>query len=153
MSQGHSDAIRRIDGVQGAKQYTIPKEEALVAVRAGENPELATRDKHIRVCYVVAKEGADKAKIEREIVTMPNYFADYDTTVHFISQEELDKNLGESERIQCFSVPWLKKYNKEWIEKIAECYKNVIENHEALLSPEKDGVNQGGRWHGFTNMD
>ena len=65
----------------------------------------------------------------------------------------LDKNLENSERIQCFSVPWLKKYNKEWIEKIAECYKNVIENHEALLSPEKDGANQGGRWHGFTNMD
>ncbi len=90
VSQGHSDAIRRIDGVQDAKQYTIPKEEALSAVRAGENPNLSTRDKHIRVCYVVAKDGADKAKIEREIVTMPNYFADYDTTVHFISQEELD---------------------------------------------------------------
>ena len=90
VSQGHSDAIRRIDGVQDAKQYTIPKEEALAAVRAGENPTLSTRDKHIRVCYVVAKDGADKAKIEREIVTMPNYFADYDTTVHFISQEELN---------------------------------------------------------------
>ena len=90
VSQGHSDAIRRIDGVQDAKQYTIPKEEALAAVREGLNPELSTRDKHIRVCYVVAKDGADKAKIEREIVTMPNYFADYDTTVHFISQEELN---------------------------------------------------------------
>ncbi len=90
VSQGHSDAIRRIDGVQDAKQYTIPKEEALSAVRAGECPELSTRDKHIRVCYVVAKEGADKEKIERTIVEMPNYFADYDTTVHFISQEELD---------------------------------------------------------------
>ena len=90
VSQGHSDAIRRIDGVQDAKQYTIPKDEALSAVRAGGNPELSTRDKHIRVCYVVAKPGADKQKIEREIVEMPNYFADYDTTVHFISQEELD---------------------------------------------------------------
>lgn len=90
VSQGHSDAIRRIDGVQDAKQYTIPKEEALAAVRAGANPNLSTRDKHIRVCYVVAREGADKAKIEREIVTMPNYFADYDTTVNFISQEELN---------------------------------------------------------------
>lgn len=92
VSQGHSDAIRRIDGVQDAKQYTIPKEEALSAVRAGDNPELSTRDKHIRVCYVVAKEGADKAKIERTIVEMPNYFADYDTTVHFISQEELNRD-------------------------------------------------------------
>ena len=90
VSQGHSDAIRRIEGVQDAKQYTIPKDEALSAVRAGGNPELSTRDKHIRVCYVVAKAGADKEKIEREIVEMPNYFADYDTTVHFISQEELD---------------------------------------------------------------
>ncbi len=90
VSQGHSDAIRRIDGVQDAKQYTIPKEEALSAVRAGKCLELSTRDKHIRVCYVVAKEGADKEKIERTIVEMPNYFADYDTTVHFISQEELD---------------------------------------------------------------
>ena len=90
VSQGHSDAIRRIEGVQDAKQYTIPKEDALSAVRAGGNPELSTRDKHIRVCYVVAKEGADKAKIERTIVEMPNYFADYDTTVHFISQQELD---------------------------------------------------------------
>jgi diaminopimelate dehydrogenase len=90
VSQGHSDAIRRIEGVQDAKQYTIPKEEALSAVRAGVNPQLSTRDKHVRVCYVVAKDGADKARIEREIVTMPNYFADYDTTVHFISQEELN---------------------------------------------------------------
>ena len=90
VSQGHSDAIRRIEGVQDAKQYTIPKEDALAAVRSGANPALSTRDKHIRVCYVVAKEGADKAEIEKQIVTMPNYFADYDTTVHFISQEELN---------------------------------------------------------------
>ena len=90
VSQGHSDAIRRIEGVQDAKQYTVPVESALAAVRAGENPELTTREKHKRICYVVAKEGADKEKIEREIVTMPNYFADYDTTVHFISQEELN---------------------------------------------------------------
>ena len=92
VSQGHSDAIRRIEGVQDAKQYTIPVESALEAVRSGENPELTTRQKHIRECYVVAKEGADKAKIEAEIKNMPNYFADYDTTVHFISQEELDRN-------------------------------------------------------------
>ncbi len=92
VSQGHSDAIRRIEGVVDARQYTVPVPEALDKVRAGENPELTTRQKHTRVCYVVAEEGADKARIENEIVTMPNYFADYDTTVHFISQEELNKN-------------------------------------------------------------
>lgn len=92
VSQGHSDAVRRVAGVKNAKQYTIPVESALASVRACENPELTTRQKHIRECYVVAKEGADKAKIEAEIKNMPNYFADYDTTVHFISQEELDRN-------------------------------------------------------------
>jgi len=92
VSQGHSDAIRRIEGVADAKQYTIPVEAALTAVRNGENPTLSARQKHLRECFVVAKDGADKAKIEREIKTMPNYFADYDTTVHFISQEELNKN-------------------------------------------------------------
>ena len=94
VSQGHSDAIRRIEGVADAKQYTIPVETALAKVRAGENPELTTREKHLRECFVVAKEGADKAKIEKEIKTMPNYFADYDTTVHFISQAELNENHG-----------------------------------------------------------
>lgn len=92
VSQGHSDAIRRIEGVKNAKQYTIPVEEALKAVRGGENPELTTRQKHTRECFVVAEEGADLARIENEIKTMPNYFADYDTTVHFISEEELQKN-------------------------------------------------------------
>ncbi len=92
VSQGHSDAIRRIDGVVDARQYTVPVEAALEAVRSGKNPDLATREKHTRECYVVVKEGADKARIENEIKTMPNYFADYDTTVNFISQEELDKN-------------------------------------------------------------
>ncbi len=92
VSQGHSDAIRRIDGVKDAKQYTIPVDDALRAVRAGENPELTTRQKHTRECFVVAEEGADLARIEHEIKTMPNYFADYDTTVHFISEEELKKN-------------------------------------------------------------
>jgi diaminopimelate dehydrogenase len=92
VSQGHSDAIRRVDGVLDARQYTIPVEEALTRVRNGENPDLSTRDKHIRECYVVAKEGADLAKIENEIITMPNYFSDYNTTVHFITKEELDKN-------------------------------------------------------------
>ena len=89
VSQGHSDAIRRIDGVLDAKQYTVPVDAALDAVRKGENPELSVREKHTRVCYVVAEEGADKARIENEIKTMPNYFADYDTTVNFISMEEL----------------------------------------------------------------
>ncbi len=89
VSQGHSDAIRRIAGVKNAKQYTIPVEEALNAVRKGENPELSTREKHTRECFVVLEEGADAAKVEEEIKTMPNYFADYDTTVHFISEEEL----------------------------------------------------------------
>ncbi|MBE6576858.1 MAG: diaminopimelate dehydrogenase [Ruminococcaceae bacterium] len=92
VSQGHSDAIRRIDGVADAKQYTIPVEAALEAVRSGSCPELTTRQKHIRECFVVAKEGADLARIENEIKTMPNYFADYDTTVHFISKEELERD-------------------------------------------------------------
>jgi diaminopimelate dehydrogenase len=89
VSQGHSDAIRRIPGVKNAKQYTIPVPAALEAVRAGENPLLTTREKHTRECFVVAEEGADTAQIEKTIKEMPNYFADYDTTVHFISEEEL----------------------------------------------------------------
>lgn len=92
VSQGHSDAIRRIPGVKDGKQYTIPSDEALEKVRNGENPELTTREKHTRECFVVAEEGADKEEIRKAIVTMPNYFADYDTTVHFISQEELDRD-------------------------------------------------------------
>ena len=92
VSQGHSDAIRRIEGVKNGKQYTIPVEAALEKVRNGENPELTTRDKHIRECFVVAEEGADKARIEKEIKEMPNYFADYDTIVHFITEEELARD-------------------------------------------------------------
>ena len=92
VSQGHSDAIRRIEGVKDAKQYTIPIDSALAAVRSGSNPELSTREKHTRECFVVLEEGADAAKVENEIKTMPNYFADYDTTVHFISEEELKKD-------------------------------------------------------------
>ena len=92
VSQGHSDAIRRIEGVKDAKQYTIPVEAALEAVRNGENPELTTREKHTRECFVVLEEGADASKIEEEIKTMPNYFADYDTIVHFISEEELKRD-------------------------------------------------------------
>ena len=92
VSQGHSDAVRRIEGVKNAKQYTIPVEAALEAVRSGANPDLTTRQKHTRECFVVLEEGADPAKVEQEIVTMPNYFADYDTTVHFISEEEFLAN-------------------------------------------------------------
>ena len=92
VSQGHSDAIRRIDGVKDGKQYTIPVPEALKAVRAGENPTLTTRQKHTRECFVVAEEGADLARIEKEIKTMPNYFDEYDTTVHFITEEELKRD-------------------------------------------------------------
>ena len=92
VSQGHSDAIRRIEGVKDARQYTIPVESALEAVRSGSSPELTTREKHTRECFVVAEEGADQAKIENEIKTMPNYFSDYDTTVHFITEEELKRD-------------------------------------------------------------
>ena len=92
VSQGHSDAIRRIDGVVDAKQYTIPVESALEKVRNGETPDLTAREKHKRECFVVVKDGADKDKIESEIKNMPNYFADYDTTVHFISLEELKRD-------------------------------------------------------------
>ena len=94
VSQGHSDAIRRVAGVVDARQYTVPVEAALDAARSGSNPTLTTREKHTRECYVVAEEGADLERIEREIVTMPNYFADYDTTVHFISLEELREKHG-----------------------------------------------------------
>ena len=95
VSQGHSDAIRRIDGVVDARQYTVPVPSAVESVRAGENPTLTTREKHTRECYVVVEDGADKARIENEIKTMPNYFADYDTTVNFISMDELrEKHMG-----------------------------------------------------------
>ena len=92
VSQGHSDAIRRIEGVADARQYTIPVDAALEAVRSGSQPELSTRQKHTRECVVVLKEGADAARVENESKTMPNYFADYDTTVHFISMEELKRD-------------------------------------------------------------
>ena len=94
VSQGHSDAIRRIEGVVDARQYTVPIESALERVRAGENPRLSTREKHLRECYVVAQDGADKARIEREIKTMPNYFVDYDTSVHFVGLATLKKEHG-----------------------------------------------------------
>lgn len=91
VSQGHSDAVRRIRGVKNAKQYTIPVESALEAVRSGKNPKLTTREKHLREVFVVLEDGADASVVEREIKTMPNYFADYDTTVHFIGEEEFQK--------------------------------------------------------------
>ena len=94
VSQGHSDAVRRIKGVKNAKQYTIPMEKALDSVRNGENPDLTTREKHLRECFVVLEDGADAARVEQEIKTMPNYFADYDTIVHFISEEELLREHG-----------------------------------------------------------
>ena len=94
VSQGHSDAIRRVEGVANGKQYTVPVDEALASVRRGENPELSTREKHTRECFVVAKEGADKERIANEIKSMPNYFADYDTTVNFITEEELQRDHG-----------------------------------------------------------
>ena len=92
VSQGHSDAVRRIEGVKDCRQYTIPVEKAVEAVRSGSNPELTTREKHTRECFVVAEEGADLAKIENEIKTIPNYFSDYDTTVHFIDEEEMKRD-------------------------------------------------------------
>ncbi|MFE8698732.1 diaminopimelate dehydrogenase [Cytobacillus sp. FJAT-53684] len=92
VSQGHSDAIRRIEGVKGAVQYTVPIENAIESVRSGENPELSTAEKHLRVCYVVSEEGYDQAKIEKEIKTMPNYFADYETEVNFITEAELKED-------------------------------------------------------------
>ena len=95
VSQGHSDAIRRIPGVKDARQYTVPVPEAVARVRAGENPELTTRQKHTRECYVVAEDGADKALIEKQIREMPNYFADYDTTVTFITEEEMKRDHAE----------------------------------------------------------
>src|SRR5690606_12646264 len=88
LSQGHSDAVRRVPGVKGGVQYTIPSTEAMDRVRSGERPQLTTREKHVRECYVVLEDGADAQTVEQAIVTMPDYFADYDTTVHFISEEE-----------------------------------------------------------------
>ena len=119
VSQGHSDAIRRIDGVLDARQYTVPVEEAMERVRAGENPELTTREKHTRECFVVAEEGADLRRIENEIKTMPNYFADYDTTVTFISMEELKANhngIPHGGSVIRTGVTGKNKENKEIIE-------------------------------------
>ena len=119
VSQGHSDAIRRVNGVLNGKQYTVPVESALEAVRSGKNPELTTREKHTRECFVVAKEGADRAAIEAEIKSMPNYFADYDTTVNFISAEELAEKHGGIPHggfVICSGKTGLKKENNHIIE-------------------------------------
>ncbi len=127
VSQGHSDAIRRIPGVKNAKQYTIPVDEALKSVRAGENPELTTRQKHTRECFVVAEEGADLAAIENTIKTMPNYFADYDTTVHFISEEELEREhsgIPHGGRVFRTGVTGLNGENKHVIEYILKLDSN-----------------------------
>ena len=113
VSQGHSDAVRRIEGVVDARQYTIPVDAALEKVRNGENPELTTREKHTRLVYVVAAEGADKAKIEKEIVEMPNYFSDYDTTVNFITKEEMDANHAGLPHGGCFIRTGVTGFNNE----------------------------------------
>ena len=119
VSQGHSDAIRRIEGVADARQFTIPVDEALQRVRAGGMPDLTTSEKHERECFVVVKEGADKAKIEEEIKTMPNYFADYHTSVHFISQEELNEKysgLPHGGVVIRSGVTGIEKQNKHVVE-------------------------------------
>lgn len=119
ISQGHSDAVRRIAGVKDARQYTIPVESAVERVRNGENPALTTREKHIRECFVVAEEGADRAAIEESIKTMPNYFADYDTIVHFISEEEMKRDhsgLPHGGFVLRSGVTGLQKENKHIIE-------------------------------------
>ena len=119
VSQGHSDAIRRIDGVLDARQYTVPIESAVELVRSGKNPTFTTREKHLRECYVVAKKGADLARIEKEIKEMPNYFSDYDTTVTFITKEELEKNhqgLPHGGFVLRSGVTGLNKENKHIIE-------------------------------------
>ena len=109
VSQGHSDAIRRVEGVKDAKQYTVPVDSAVEAVRSGSNPEFTTRQKHTRECFVVAEEGADLARIESEIVNMPNYFSDYDTTVHFISEEELKTSTLSNTALSLIQIPNLQQ--------------------------------------------
>lgn len=132
VSQGHSDAIRRIDGVLDARQYTVPVEEAMNRIRKGETPEFTARDKHERVCYVVAKEGADKERIEKEIVTMPAYFEPYNTTVYFISMEEMKRDHAE--------LPHGGSVIRTGVSGEGNCHKQVIEYKLTLDSnPEFTG--------------
>lgn len=132
VSQGHSDAIRRIDGVLDARQYTVPVEEAMNRIRNGETPEFTARDKHERVCYVVAKEGADKERIEKEIVTMPAYFEPYNTTVHFITMEEMKRDHAE--------LPHGGSVIRTGVSGEGNCHKQVIEYKLTLDSnPEFTG--------------
>lgn len=132
VSQGHSDAIRRIEGVLDARQYTVPVEEAMNRVRNGETPEFTARDKHERVCYVVAKEGADKERIEKEIVTMPAYFEPYNTTVYFISMEEMKRDHAE--------LPHGGSVIRTGVSGEGNCHKQVIEYKLTLDSnPEFTG--------------
>ena len=132
VSQGHSDAIRRIDGVLDARQYTVPVEEAMNRIRQGETPEFTARDKHERVCYVVAEEGADKERIEKEIVTMPAYFEPYNTTVHFITMEEMKRDHAE--------LPHGGSVIRTGVSGEGNCHKQVIEYKLTLDSnPEFTG--------------
>ena len=132
VSQGHSDAIRRIDGVLDARQYTVPVEEAMNRIRKGETPEFTARDKHERVCYVVAEEGADKERIEKEIVTMPAYFEPYNTTVYFISMEEMKRDHAE--------LPHGGSVIRTGVSGEENCHKQVIEYKLTLDSnPEFTG--------------
>lgn len=132
VSQGHSDAIRRIDGVLDARQYTVPVEEAMNRIRNGETPEFTARDKHERVCYVVAEEGADKERIEKEIVTMPAYFEPYNTTVYFISMEEMKRDHAE--------LPHGGSVIRTGVSGEGNCHKQVIEYKLTLDSnPEFTG--------------
>ncbi len=158
VSQGHSDAIRRIDGVIDARQYTVPVSEALDKVRAGLNPDLSTREKHTRECYVVAKEGADKGRIEREIKEMPNYFADYDTTVTFITQEELNEKHGgipHGGRVIRTGVTGIDKQNKHVIEYSLKLDSNPEFTSSVLVAYARAAVrmNAGGQTGCKTVLD
>lgn len=151
VSQGHSDAIRRVKGVKNGKQYTIPVDGALAAVRNGENPELTTRQKHTRECFVVAEEGADKAQIEADIKNMPNYFSDYDTTVHFITEEELLRDhsgIPHGGFVFRTGVTGLNKENKHVIEYSLKLDSNpeftasvIVAYARAIYRMHKEGMN------------
>ena len=150
VSQGHSDAVRRIEGVKDCRQYTIPVEKAVEAVRSGSNPELTTREKHTRECFVVAEKGADLAKIENEIKTMPNYFSDYDTTVHFITEEEMKRDhsgLPHGGMVIRTGVTGMEKEHKHVIEYSLKLDSNpeftgsvIVANARAVSRMNKEGM-------------